>query len=212
MSEAALRDRAAKRQWAEPGSRHDRVVKFAKYALPLFGFVLLVMLVASPFDRKSDVSFILDKKDVDKANERMRIEKARYVGEDDNGRKFVVTAERAIQPTSDQPVVNIEGMKANLQLANGPLLMAAHKGTYDLDRKLIGVVGPINVAGPDNYSLRTRDVTVDMGSHQMKSAGPVSGTMRLGEFSAGRLEADLDARIVRLEGGVRLKILQGAVN
>ncbi len=212
MSEAALREQAAKRQWAEPGSRHDRVVKLTKYALPVLGFGLLVMLVASPFDRKTDVSFILDKKDVDKASERMRIEQARYAGEDDAGRKFVVTAERAIQPTSDQPIVNIEGMKANLQLANGPLAMAALKGTYDLDRKLIAVVGPIHVAGPDNYSLRTRDVTVDMGSHQMTSAGPVSGTMRLGEFSAGRLDADLDARIVRLEGGVRLKIRQGAVN
>jgi lipopolysaccharide export system protein LptC len=212
MSEAALLDRAAKRRWAEPGSRHDKVVRLAKYALPILGFVLLVMLVASPFDRKGDVSFILDKKEVDKASERMRIEQARYAGEDNDGKAFVITADRAIQPTSDQPIVNIEGMKAQLQLDSGTLAMAALKGSYDLDRKMIAVNGPIHVAGPDNYSLRTRDVTVDLGAHKMQSAGPVSGTMRLGEFSAGRLNADLDARTVRLEGGVRLKIRQGAVN
>jgi lipopolysaccharide export system protein LptC len=45
----------------------------------------------------------------------------------------------------------------------------------------------------------------------MQSRGRVNGAMRLGQFQAGRLSADLDERTVRLEGGVRLKIYQGAV-
>ena len=35
MSEAAKRDLALKRNWAEPGSRHDRLVRAAKFALPV---------------------------------------------------------------------------------------------------------------------------------------------------------------------------------
>ncbi len=211
MSEAAVRNRAARRRRAEPGSRHDVIVKLAKFGLPVAGAALLVLLAVSPFDREGDVSFILDKKDVEKAEERMRIESARYVGEDSSGNKFVIRAERAIQPTSDQPLVNIEGMRARLELDNGPLGMAALKGQYDLDRKLIAVAGPIHVSGPDGYGLRTRDVTVDLAAHQLRSAGPVSGRMELGEFQAGRMSADLDKRIVRLDDGVRLKIRQGAV-
>lgn len=211
MSEAAIRTRAARRRWAEPGSRHDRIVKLAKIVLPVGGAALLIMLAVSPFEREGDVSFILDKKDVERAEERMRIESARYVGEDSSGNKFVIRAERAVQPTSDEPLVNIEGMRARLELDNGPLGMAALKGQYDLDRKLIAVVGPIHVAGPDGYGLRTRDVTVDLGKHELRSAGPVTGRMELGEFSAGRLSADLDTRVVRLDDGVRLKIRQGAV-
>ena len=84
-------------------------------------------------------------------------------------------------------------------------------GIYDLDRKLISVVGPIHVAGPNDYDLQTRDVTVDLGSRQIRSAGPVSGRIELGQFQAGRMAADLDQRTVRLDGGVRLKIEQGAV-
>ena len=34
MSEAAFRERAARQHWAEPGSRHDRVIRVAKIALP----------------------------------------------------------------------------------------------------------------------------------------------------------------------------------
>ena len=41
MSDAAIRTRAARRRWAEPGSRHDQVVKLAKIALPLAGAGLL---------------------------------------------------------------------------------------------------------------------------------------------------------------------------
>ena len=211
MSEAALRNRAAKRRWAEPGSRHDRVVRLAKVTLPVAGAALLLLLAVSPFDKEGDVSFILDKKDVEKAEERMRIESARYVGEDNDGNKFVIRADRAIQPTSDQPLVNIDGMRARLDLAGGPLGMAALKGQYDLDRKLIAIAGPIHVAGSNGYDLRTRDVTVDLAQHELRSGGPVSGRMELGEFSAGQLRADLDRKTVSLERGVRLKIRQGAV-
>jgi lipopolysaccharide export system protein LptC len=211
MSEAALRDRAAKRHWAEPGSRHDRLVRGAKLGLPLLGVALLLTLAIAPFEKEGEVSFILDKKEVEKANERMRIEAARYVGEDAQGRRFVLTADRAIQPTSDEPVVAIEGMRAKLGLDDGALGLAAARGRYDLDAKTVRVDGPLHVAGPDGFSIATRDVTVDLGQKQMRSAGQVSGTMALGQFSAGSLSADLDQRVVRLDGGVRLKIRQGAV-
>ena len=112
MSEAAVRKHEALKHWAEPGSRHDIVVRYAKLGLPLIALAFLLLLAVAPFDQRGDVSFILDKKEVDKAAERMRIEAARYSGEDNRGNKFEITAQRAIQQRSDQPVVNIEGMRA----------------------------------------------------------------------------------------------------
>ena len=50
-----------------------------------------------------------------------------------------------------------------------------------------------------------------MKGRQLESRGPVSGEMRLGSFRAGRLRADLGEKTVTLDGGVRLKIVQGAV-
>ena len=41
--------------------------------------------------------------------------------------------------------------------------------------------------------------------------GPVAGAMRLGQFQAGQLHADLGQRTVVLDHGARLKIVQGAV-
>ncbi len=211
MSEAAIRQHDVKRHWAEPGSRHDQIVRYAKVGLPLIAAAFLLVLAVAPFDQEDDVSFILDKKEVDKAAERMRIESARYSGEDNRGNKFEITAERAIQQSSDQPIVNIEGMMARLGLAQGPVTIAANQGRYDLDTHMVDVVGPVRVLGPDGYRLETRDVTVDLKERTMRSHGPASGAMRLGQFQAGNLSADLGERKIVLGGGARLKIVQGAV-
>lgn len=211
MSEAAVRRHQVQRHWAEPGSRHDRLVRAAKLGLPLIAVAFLLLLAIAPFDRRSDVSFILDKKEVDKAAERMRIETARYSGEDNRGNKFEITARQALQQRSDQPVVDIQGMMARLGLASGPLVMAADKGRYDLDTHEVDIIGPVRVAGGDGYRLQTSDVTVDLKDRTLVSKGPASGALRLGQFEAGRLSADLGERTVTLGGGARLKIIQGAI-
>jgi lipopolysaccharide export system protein LptC len=211
VSEAADRKHEIKRHWAEPGSRHDAVVRATKFGLPLLIGALLAFLAIAPFDKRGDVSFILDKNKVDQAHERMRVERARYVGEDNKGQKFVIVADRAVQPTSNVPVVAIEGMRAQLNLGKGPLSIAALRGRYNLEQEQVLVDGPVRVAGPDGYRLATRDVTVDLDKRNLVSRGPVSGSMELGQFQAGQLRADLDARTVSLDKGVRLKIYQGAV-
>jgi lipopolysaccharide export system protein LptC len=211
MSEAAVRKREVKQRWAEPGSAHDRLVRWSKVALPSAVGVLVAVLTLAPLDRRGDVSFILDKKKVETAQERMRVETARYVGADDKGQKFEITAQRAIQRSSEVPVVDIQGMFARLALLNGPLMIAANQGQYDLDSQQMLVNGAVRVVGPDGYKLETSNVRVNLKSRQLASSGPVSGQMRLGQFQAGQLKADLGSRTVVLDGGARLKIVQGAV-
>jgi lipopolysaccharide export system protein LptC len=211
MSEAAVRERDVKQRWAVPGSAHDRLVRWSKIGLPSAVGILIAVLMLAPLDKKGDVSFILDKKKVENAPERMRVEAARYTGTDDKGQMFVMTANRAIQRSSEVPLVDINGMFARLSLEQGPLLIAANQGRYNIDSQKVAINGPVKVAGPDGYRLATRDVTVDLKARQLASGGPVSGQMRLGQFQAGQLKADLGERTVVLDGGARLKIVQGAV-
>ena len=103
MSELANQERATKQRWAVPGGSHDRVVRFAKIALPSAVGVVIAFLAMAPLDNRGDVSFILDKNQVENAPERMRVEQARYTGEDNRGQKFQITANRALQRTSEQP-------------------------------------------------------------------------------------------------------------
>jgi lipopolysaccharide export system protein LptC len=211
MASGATRQRVANQRWAQPGSAHDRLVKWTKILLPAAAGVLLVILALAPLDKKGDVSFILDKKKVQSAPERMRVEEARYTGTDDKGQLFEIVANRAIQPSSNTPLVDINGMFARLNLEQGPLLIAANHGRYDLDTQQVAVIGPIKVHGADGWQLQTRDVNVDLKRRQLASQGPAEGQMRLGQFRANQIRADLGTHTVVLDGGARLKITQGAV-
>jgi lipopolysaccharide export system protein LptC len=211
MSELANRERATKQRWAVPGSSHDRIVRFAKIALPSAVGVVIAFLAMAPLDKRGDVSFILDKKKVENAPERMRVEQARYIGEDNRGQKFQITANRALQRSSEQPIVDIWGMLARFGLADGPVTVAADQGRYNLDQQRVAVQGPVRVSGPEGEQLATRDVMVDLKQHTVVSNGGVTGRTELGEFQANRLHANLADRTVVLDGGARLKIVQGAV-
>ena len=211
MSELASKERETKQRWAVPGSSHDRIIRFAKVALPSAVGVAIAFLAMAPLDRSGDVSFILDKNQVENSPERMRVEQARYTGEDNRGQQFLIVANRALQRTSEQPIVDIWGMAAKLGLRNGPVLVAASQGRYNLDEQKVAVPGQVSVAGPEGKHLVTSNVTVDLKQSRMSSNGGVSGQMELGTFQAGRLNADLDSRTIVLDHGTRLKIVQGAV-
>ena len=211
MADSGARRAAGKNRWAVPGSAHDRLVRWAKILLPSAVGALIAILAVAPLGKKNDVSFILDKKKVENAPEQLRVEQAHYTGTDDKGQQFMIVADRAIQPSSDVPVVDISGMFARLNLQQGPLLVAANQGRYNLDTQKVNVDGPVKVVGGDGYRLATRDVTVDLKRRHLASDGPVAGSMRLGEFQAGQLQADLGTRTVVLDHGARLKIVQGAV-
>ena len=211
MSEAARRERAVKRQWALPGSRHDRVVRLLQLGLPIIGILVLVALLFAPLSKEGEVSFILEPDDVDQAEERMRVERARYTGEDNRGRPFTIVANRAVQETSAVPVVEIRGMAARLDTETGPVTIVAARGNYAIEEKKVAIDGPLTVSAPDGYQLEAHDVVVDIGERRLESEGPVAGTMRLGSFEAGKLEADLASRTITLSKRARLKIEQGAV-
>ena len=115
---------ARKQRWAVPGSAHDRLVRWTKILLPARSASSIAVLALAPLDKKGDVSFILDKKKVQNAHERMRVEEARYTGIDDKGQRFLIAANNAIQRSSDVPIVDINGMFAQLDQPQGPLLIA----------------------------------------------------------------------------------------
>jgi lipopolysaccharide export system protein LptC len=211
MSEQGDEERKAKRGWAAPGGSHDRVVRILKLALPALIGVVLAFLAFSPLEDKQEVSFLLDKNKVDTAEERLKITSAQYRGQDNDGRPFLLSARSALQPTSATQIVDISDMSAQIQLDGGPARLQADRARYNMENDQVDVVGPILFSAADGYSMRTRDVNVDLRARTLKSRGAVEGEMPLGRFSAARLEADLPGRTVVLTGRARLHIAQGGI-
>jgi lipopolysaccharide export system protein LptC len=211
MSELAERARLVKRGWAAPGGFHDLLVGVLKIALPVVIGLLAAYLALAPLQKSKEISFILDKNKVDVAKERMRVQAARYQGLDERGRPFTISAASAVQATSDQPIVVINGMRAGIRLPDGPAIIEAERGRYDLERETVNVIGPILFTAADGYRLRTRDVSVNLNDRTVTGTGRVEGRIPLGRFSADRMTASLPDRRVTLTGRARLHIEQGGI-
>lgn len=209
MSELARRARSERQFWAAPGGSHDKLVTTARAGLPILIGVLAAFLVMAPLTMRGDVSFVLDKNKVEVAKERMRLQAARYRGEDAKGQSFVLNAGSAVQKSSAEPIVRLNALNAAIALAEGPAKLVADNGRYDMNSEKVMIDGPIKFTGPNNYRLDTSDATVDLKSRQLTGTGGVTGTTTQGVFSGDRLTADLEQRTVRLSGNARLRLQPG---
>lgn len=208
MSVQASEQRSLQQHWAAPGGSHDRMIVWLKRSLPVITGVMATLLAIAPFTHQSEVSFVLDKKKVDMSAERLKVVEALYRGEDSRGRPFSLRAGSAVQKSSREPIVQLNDLEARLQMDNGSALVTAQRGTYDLGKELVTVVGPIRFEREDGYRMVTRDVDISLANRNLRSRGPVEGRIPTGTFRANHLSADLENRTVSLEGGARLRIEQ----
>ncbi|MEZ5656507.1 MAG: LPS export ABC transporter periplasmic protein LptC [Sphingobium sp.] len=211
MSQLADTQRTKRQHWALPGGAHDRLVGRLKNGLPVIVGVLTAILALAPFAMQGEVSFVLDKNDVDIASERMRVREALYRGEDSKGRPFSLRAGSAVQKTSRDPVVEMRDLSARLLMTEGPAVLTARQGRYFLESEQVKVDGPVQFDSAQGYRMTTRDVNIDLKNRKMGSDGAVVGRMPVGTFNADHLRADLDAHTVTLQGNARLRIEQNAL-
>ncbi|CAN5343907.1 hypothetical protein BH09PSE3_BH09PSE3_04830 [soil metagenome] len=210
VSDLAEHNRDQRRLWAAPGSAHDRVIRAAMLILPSAIGVLAAVLLITPLLARSEISFVLDKDKVAIAKERMRVSEASYRGQDDKGQPFTLHAGSGVQQTSRIPVIQMTDLSARMLLDDGPAVLTTHNANYNMTNENIRVPGAVAFKSQGGYSLETRGVGVDMKSRTMASDTPVDGKMPLGTFSGDRMHADLNGRVVRLDGHARLHIVQGA--
>ena len=69
---------------------------------------------------------------------------------------------------------------------------------------------PARLARQDGAGAEARRQQIGLLLH-LAGQGGVNGSLNIGQFSANQLTADLDKRIVRLQGNARLRINQGVL-
>jgi lipopolysaccharide export system protein LptC len=209
MSQAAEVMRSGRRHWARPGGAHDKLVRSLAVILPGAVGVLAAIMVLAPLSPRGEVSFLLDRNKVAMVRERLKVADARYRGEDNKGRAFQVSAASAVQATAAVPVVAMEGLMAQIMLADGPARLVAPDGQYDFDQERVQVAGPVTFAAQDGYRMTVSNVNIDLNGRTLVGRGGVAGAIPAGTFSADRILADLDQRTLTLDGHARLRMAPG---
>ena len=198
--------RSERQHWAAPGSAHDHLVAVLRIVLPSAVGVVAALMVFLPLTSGGDVSFVLDKNKVEVSKERLKVQSASYRGQDNKGQPFVLTAESALQKSATESLVDMQKLMAELQTPDGLAKLVAPSGKFNPVSQQMDVNGPITFAGPNNYTLNSNGATVDLKTKKMQGKNGVSGTVPQGTFTADNMSADLDGRVVTLDGRARLRI------
>ncbi|MEQ1495621.1 MAG: LPS export ABC transporter periplasmic protein LptC [Novosphingobium sp.] len=208
MTETADLIRDKRRHWAAPGGSHDRKVRILAVWLPGLVGVVAAAMIIGPLFTGEELSFLLDRNKVAVTTERLRVNSAMYRGEDKDQRPFTVTAGSAVQVSAKEPVVWMENLAARIRLTDGPAELTAVRGSYNYRDEIVMVEGPVVFTAADGYRMSTQNVQIDLNGRRVLGSGGVSGAIPSGTFSAQRLSADLDNRVLTLDGNVRMRFEQ----
>lgn len=192
---------------ALPGSLRDTLIGVLKVALPVAAVVLLAVIIIAPLTSAREFSFLLAKDKVAVSRERLRVDNALYRGQTAKGQPFEIRAAGAVQRSSAVPVVELDRLAADVQMAEGPARVTAPSGRYDMDKDTLNVAGPVRLASEAGYTLDSDDVLIKLIDRTVSTARPVRGTLPLGSFRAGQMNADILGRVVVLDGGAHLRIV-----
>lgn len=211
MSQQADIIRDKRQHWAAPGGSHDRKVKFLAVVLPGLVGVVTAAMVVGPLFTRAEISFLLDRTKVAMTKERVRVADAMYRGEDNQGRPFTVTAGNAVQVSVKEPVVRLDRLAARILLSDGPAELTALNGAYNFETEQVSSASPVTFTAADGYRMTTQNIVVDLKARRASGSGGVSGSIPSGTFSADRLSADLDSRVLTLDGNVHGQFQQHAL-
>ena len=204
MTETADQIRDKRQHWAAPGGWHDRKVRILAVWLPGAVGVVLAAMIIGPLFARREISFLLDRNKVALTQERLRVANAMYRGIDGEGRPFTVTADNAVQTSIREPVVKMDKLAARLRMSDGPAELIAQNGAYNYQAETIAVAGPVVFTAADGYRITTQNVSIDLKQRRIGGTGGVSGSVPAGTFRADRVSADLEQRVITLDGNVRM--------
>jgi len=167
------------------------------------------MMLITPLSPRGEISFLLDRNKVAIAEDRLRVDNAMYRGTDTKGRPFSLIAGKAVQESNANPVVLLEDLTARIVLPEGPAVLSAKTGQYQIDAEQMNIPGIVQFTAADGYELSARNVSINLPSRTMTGGGRVSGVIPAGNFSADSIRADLAERSLLLSGNARLQMVPG---
>jgi lipopolysaccharide export system protein LptC len=201
--------RSRRQGFAASGGSHDRLIGVLSRVLPMAVGVLAAFMVITPLSPRGEVSFLLDRNKVAMIDERLRVDNAMYRGKDDKGQPFSLTAGEAVQRSGVEGIVRMQDLIARILLPEGPARLTAAGGSYTIAEDVVAVNGPLRLTASDGYDMTASGVSINLRTKHLVGANGISGAVPAGTFSANRIDADLPARTITLDGNARIRMIPG---
>jgi lipopolysaccharide export system protein LptC len=182
--------------------RRSRLIRSLRIALPAAIAVIFLGLVGSVVWS----SFSAQPKAARGGDEPIRLVTPRFVGRDDKGRAFVLTAVTATRDPKDYQRVMLDKPALVLdEEGPDPLRITANSGVYhEADRKL-DLQGGVKLAGAQNM-FETATSLFDTKTGEVVGSGPIQGSGSLGEIDAKSYAVYGKGERMVFKGGVHSRL------
>lgn len=195
---------ARMRRIGRAGGAYSFFVRFMKVVLPLLAFGLIALLAAWP--RIQGVEQSAQRRD----SGELEMMRALYVGTDSQNRPFSVTADRAVQSTSEPGVLDLVRPQAELTLQDGTwVALKADRGRYNDQTGKLLLLGNANLFHDRGYEFKTDEAHVDVNAGNAWGDLPVTGQGPFGELFAQGFRLFDSGQTIVFTGHARLNLAPG---
>ncbi|WP_262693505.1 LPS export ABC transporter periplasmic protein LptC [Kordiimonas aquimaris] len=189
-------------------SQWDAFIRFMQIFLPVGAVILGLVTAGWPLLNDTEVSFTLSQDDVARSDDIIRMTNMRYVGTDTKDRLFRIHATAGEQDNPNAPRVRLSNIDAEMELGpNNPATVTARTGIYRTKDNSLSLVGGVNLATGNGYSLEMAGAEVDLKTRTATGQGAVKGQSELGELTAARMALNVEAKEAVFDGGVNVHIV-----
>ncbi|MEO8113475.1 MAG: LPS export ABC transporter periplasmic protein LptC [Phenylobacterium sp.] len=170
----------ARRTGFERWRRRSRLIRRLRILLPLLIILIFAGLTASMVYNTLTAAPI----QAANSNQPIRLVNPRFVGRDDKGRAFVLTAVTAIRDPRDYQRVILDRPALVLDEAGpDPLRITGHAGVYHEDDRKLELSGGVRLSGAKG-AFETAASLFDTRTGEVVGSGPIQGSGSLGEINA----------------------------
>ncbi|MDE1152853.1 MAG: LPS export ABC transporter periplasmic protein LptC [Micavibrio sp.] len=189
------------------GGGYTWFVRITKIALPLAAVVIIGLIIyhmSAPRQALQLADIPVQEKTTPGQSELIS---ARYEGTDDAGRKYVVTADKAVRDMTTLQAVRMTNPKGEIALdANGWLKVAAKDGLYDNGAGALQLTNGVKITHSSGYEMSLQNVDIDMQNQHAISRNPVTVTGPSGDIAAQGLEVTDDGNLVIFAGPAKMTL------
>jgi len=192
-------------------AKYSRFVGLMRYLLPGIALVMVIAIIAWPDLYKHGENIIALPGPTSPDGD-LTMEQPRYMGKDERGRPFVLTAETATQDTKDKRQITLMTLQADLTLTDGTwITVSADRGLYHQGRKTLDLTGNIDVFSDKGYEFHGQAARIDLATNVVTSADPVRGQGPFGLLSANAMKIFNKEQKIEFSKGVRMTLFPGGI-
>lgn len=182
--------------------RRSRLVRLLRIALP----AAIVLILGGMAGTVVWNAMTVKPGEISGKDEPIRLVNPRFVGRDDKGRAFVLTAITATRDPKDYQRVMLDKPALVLdEEGPDPLRITANSGVYhEADRKL-DLQGGVKLAGAQNM-FETATSLFDTKTGEVVGSGPIQGSGSLGEIDAKSYAVYGKGERLVFKGGVHSRL------